>query len=282
MGYVPPGRAPERLMLWGDAGSHKTSSILDIAKRLPDATFRIVECDWSPSVSVMLDLMPRYAGLTNVIVRQVFPDDFDGQLEALQWLRSETLYGDWAVFDSFSHTWEAAQQWFIEHQFTEHEDADAYYLSRRAEKTGKEGDLDGWMDWPYIKKIHNKLYREIMKTPGHFVLTMEQQKISSDHLAGANEEKALFAREKSMPRGRKQFAHVPRTILHLEVDPRSGEATYSGQKDRARELQKDHTNGDFFRDYMVAVAGWHLETQPDNGPSESTPQLVAAPAEGEA
>lgn len=296
MGYVPPGRAPERLMLWGDAGSHKTSSILDIAKRLPDATFRIVECDWTPSVEVMLDEMSRYAGLTNVEVRQVFPDDYDDQLAALKWLRESSRRGDWCAFDSFTHTWEASQTKYIEAMFPD-ESADDFYMRKRAEQIEDDkrgGNLDGQLDWPRIKSWHDKLYREISKNPAHMVCTYEQVGMNSDRLTGTNEEKGIFARERTLPKSRKQFAHVYRSIVHLEVDSRSGEATYTTHKDRARELQKDHANGDFFRDYMVAVAGWHLEILETSTPTADpateksepddllTPQLAATPAEGEA
>lgn len=270
MPYVSPMRAPERILVYGEGGTRKSSIILQLAKRLPEVAFRVIECDWSPSIDVLMS-MPEYESITNVEARMVFPDDFDGQLELLQWQQTDSKPGDWGAFDSFTHTWDASSQWFIEHQFAEHEDADAYYLARRAEKSGKEGDLDGWMDWPYIKKIHNKLYREIAKTRGNYIMTMEQQPVSQDRLVG--EEKTIFGRQQFMPRGRKQIAHVPRTIIHVEMG-RDGAVTYTSLKDRARELQKDHVMGDFFRDYMVGVAGWRLETPPD------VPQLSPTPTEG--
>lgn len=278
MPYVSPMRAPERILIYGEGGSRKSSAILQLAKKLPEVKFRVVECDWSPSMDVFLST-PEYADLDNIEYRTVFPDDFDGQLELLQWQQKESRAGDWAAFDSFTHTWDASSQWFIEHQFGEHEDADAYYLSRRAEKTGKEGDLDGWMDWPYIKKIHNKLYREIAKCPANYLMTMEQTATVQDRLAG--EEKSLFGRQQFMPRGRKQIAHVPRTIIHFEVS-RDGVATYSSLKDRTRQLQTGHANNDFFRDYLVPVAGWHLQAADVNGPSDPIPQPNLATADGEA
>lgn len=277
MGYVSPLRAPERILIYGEGGSRKSSAILQLAKRLPDATFRVVECDWSPSMEVFLGT-DEYANLTNVEYRTVFPDDFDGQLELLQWQQTSSKPGDWAAFDSFTHTWDASSQWFIEHQFSEHEDADAYYLARRAEKSGKEGDLDGWMDWPYIKKLHNKLYREISKCPANYILTMEQQQVNQDRLAG--EEKTLFGRQQFMPRGRKQIAHVPRTILHFEVS-REGNATYTSLKDRARQLQTARPLSDFFRDYLVPVGGWKLEAAETPAVIDTpTPQLEDTTTEG--
>lgn len=281
MGYVSPMRAPERIMIYGDGGSRKTSAIIQLARKLPEATFRVVECDWSPSMAVFLSL-PENENVTNIVYEEVFPDDFDRQLELCQWQQAESKLGDWAAFDSFTHTWEAAQQKYVESMFADHEDADAYYMARRAEKSGKEGDLDGWMDWPYIKRWHNKLYREIAKCRANYIMTWEQQSVNADHLKGAREEQNLFAREKFMPRGRKQFAHVPRTIMHFEVHPQTGVATYTTLKDRGRDLQREHANSDLFRDYLIPVAGWHLDTATVNGPSGPTSQLNPTTAEGAA
>lgn len=293
MGYVPPSRSPERIMLYGDAGSHKTSAILDIAKRLPNANFYIVECDWTPSVDLMLEMMPKYAGMTNVQTLSVFPDDYDGQLEALKWATAQAQRGDWVAFDSFTHTWEASQTKYIELMFPD-DDADAFYMRKRAENIDADkdgGNLDGRQDWPRIKSWHDKLYREISKTPAHFIATYEQTAMSVERVKGTREEKALFSREQFIPKGRKQFGHVYRTIAHLEVDPRTDVATYTTLKDRTRQAQQDHANGDWFRDFMVAVGGWHLDAQlqipeladpPVNSPSDSTPQLTPTTAEGSA
>lgn len=257
--------------MYGDAGSRKTTAILQLAKRFKDTEFRVVECDWSPSIDVFR-ANPLYAGLDNLLTRVAYPDEYDSQLEGMLWATAAGK-GNWGVFDSFTHTWEASQEKYIEEQFDK--EADAFYMQKRGEQIANDkrgGGLDGQMDWPLIKKWHNRFYKAVMKSQAHFILTMEQTTVNQEHLNGAREEMGLFGRERYMPRGRKQIAHVPRTILHLEVD-RDGTASYSSMKDRDRELQTDHTWTDFGRDYLMSVGGWTYVNPKPTEPAATSPEI---------
>ena len=128
--------------------------------------------------------------------------------------------------------------------------------SRSASSTAAAGrDLRGWEDWPYIKKEHNKLYRAMARIDGHVILTAEQAGLGDT--GEKKDDKALFARFGYRPAGRKQIAGTVATVAHLSRDS-SGQQYLTTFKDRGRELVSGVPISDFFRDYMVKIAGWRM------------------------
>ena len=252
MGYQCPRIARERIMLFGEAGVGKTDAILSVAKRLPDVRFRIVECDWTSSADRLMDA-ERFAGVTNVETRQVFPDEWKDQLEAAEWLRDETGPDDFAAFDSATHSWSAVQEWFIDQTFPG--DAEDYWIQKRVEHDGKGRDFGGWEDWPYMKKEHTKLYKAFARIKGHLIITAEAAKLGESE---KKDDQQLFGMLGSRPAGRKQMAHVPATVVHLRRDM-AGQRYMQVPKDRGRELTTSEVEmSDFFRDYLIQRAGWKV------------------------
>jgi hypothetical protein len=255
MGYQSPraGRmGKERQIIFGDAGVGKSDAILCIAKRLPEVRFRILEIDWAPSAALLLD-SERFAGVTNVEVQWAYPDEWKDQEAGLEWLQKETGPDDWAAVDSATHTWPAVQEWFIERMFPGAGGADEYFMSKREQHGGEGRDLRGWEDWPYIKKEHNKLYKAMARIQGHVILTAEQAALGES--GEKKDDRALFARFGYRPAGRKQLAHAGVTVAHLSRDT-SGQQYLTTFKDRGRELVGGAPVSDYFKDYMVKVAGW--------------------------
>ena len=112
MGYESPrpGRmGKERQLIFADNGAGKSDAILCIAKRLPEAQFRILEIDWAPSAALLLE-SDRFAGVSNVEVVWAYPDDWEAQRDGFDWLQNETRPDDWAAIDSATHTWPAVQE----------------------------------------------------------------------------------------------------------------------------------------------------------------------------
>lgn len=256
MGYVSNSRAPERIMLYGDAGSGKSYAALSIAKRLPEITVRIAEVDWTSTCDRLLD--GEFAGVTNVEVRTAYPDEWEEQLELSAWLRKDTRPGDFAVFDSLTHSWAAVQEWFVGEVFKN--DPDQYWVDKRKEETTKANGFDGWEDWPYIKKQHNIVYKNLARVPGHLLITAEQTAIAD---GDKKDDRQLFTNG-FRPAGRKQMAHLPATVAHL-ARAHNGDRTITTLKDRGRGLVQGAAYGDFFRDYLVKVAGWKLAAAVDEG-----------------
>lgn len=274
MGYESPrpGRmGKERQLIFADNGAGKSDAILCIAKRLPEAQFRILEIDWAPSAALLLE-SDRFAGVSNVEVVWAYPDDWEAQRDGFDWLQNETRPDDWAAIDSATHTWPAVQEWFIERMFPDAGGADEYFLKKREQHGGEGRDLRGWEDWPYIKKEHNKLYRAMARIDGHVILTAEQAGLGDT--GEKKDDKALFARFGYRPAGRKQIAGTVATVAHLSRDS-SGQQYLTTFKDRGRELVSGVPISDFFRDYMVKVAGWKMAGSADP-PGDRIAATVAA------
>jgi hypothetical protein len=90
---------------------------------------------------------------------------------------------------------------------------------------------------------------------GHVILTAEQAGLGDT--GEKKDDKALFARFGYRPAGRKQIAGTVATVAHLSRDS-SGQQYLTTFKDRGRELVSGVPISDFFRDYMVKVAGWKM------------------------
>jgi hypothetical protein len=172
---------------------------------------------------------------------------------------------DWLGFDMMTQTWDWVQEWFSDNVFGQ--DIGDYFLEVRQAKQsakgtkdaakGKEakslGALEGWMDWPVINKQYNKIYRAILRCPGHVYLAAEQAKLSSDE--EDKEVKDLLGPYGVKPKGQKRLPHIPHTVL-MFTKTRVGEFQLTTIKDRGRpELEREGIE-DFARDYLMKVAGW--------------------------
>lgn len=260
--YRSPLRQPERILAYGPQGAGKSHNALVIASKLPDAKFRVIDIDYSPSYERLIDLDFPQLGEDRVEVVTPDPEDWTEILDAVIEAVKETGPGDWLVIDSITHTWPAVQGWFIQNIYGE--DPWEYFLDVRQEKEkqkakgGKDakslGALEGWMDWPVINKQYFRLYRQISKCRGHVYISAESTSIGSDD---DREVRDRFGAYGSRPNGQKRIGFVPHTVLLLKKS-RVGEYTVSTVKDRGREELEDEEIGDFFRDYMVKVAGWKM------------------------
>lgn len=253
MDYVPSRPARERILVFGDAGVGKSHLILALAKRLPELSFRVAEVDWTTSGERLL-CSPEFAGVENVEFRHAYPDEWTEQLELARWLQEDTGKDDWASFDSITPSWSAVQSHFIERMFPG-QDADEYFMLKREQHGGEGRDLRGWEDWPYIKRQHDLLYKALQKVKGHTIITAEQSPLGEGE---KKDDRQMFGALGFRPAGRKQLAYLPSTVIHLSRD-QSGKRTMRTLKDRGRELVKVETT-DFFRDYLIRVAGWKADT----------------------
>jgi hypothetical protein len=248
--FQSPDPWPERLLVFGDAGTGKSYISLCIAKHMPEVKVRIAEVDWTSSAERLMTL-PEFKGLKNVEIEMAYPDQWDRHVELGKWLHGEAKPGDWSVFDSLTHTWPSVQEWFIDKFFGT--DPDAYWVKLRADsKNAKANGFDGWQDWPYIKKQHDILYRMIAKNPSHVLLTAEQAQVMDED---KKDDRQTFAAVGYRPAGRKQMAHLP-AMVGMLTRQHDGSRQLTTVKERGRELVTRLPMMDFFEDYLVGVAGW--------------------------
>lgn len=263
--YRSPWRMPERILAMGIGGAGKSNAILQVARKCPDATFFVVDTDYSASYDRALDM--EYTDLSNVEVhRQMLDDgdDFDSFVKLIPALSEKARVGedgrchDWLVVDSMTPTWGAASAWYTDKMFGQ--DVDEYFFAKRQARGGKvePGKGDGPdIDWDLINKTYFKrVYNAILEFPGHVYLTAELDVVKDGGARGDDRETRItFGPFGVKPRGQKKLGHVPSTVLYFQhMTPTSWEL--STPKDRNREVLVDHAWEDFTRDYLVKIAGW--------------------------
>lgn len=254
-----PLSSPERILVYGPQGSGKSAKLLDIARRVPDAMFRVIDNDYSQSCSRLLETS--YSDLKNVEPIRCDPDDWEELLARVVEAKRVTGQHDWLSVDSMTPTWQAVQNWYTDTVFDK--GIEDYFLMKRIQKEGirseggKEkkslGAFDGWMDWPVINKQYfRKLYNELLSVPGHVWLTAEGDSLSKEDDGDVLDKFQPFGLK---PVGQKRLGFVPSTVLLLKKR-RVGSYVMTTVKDRGREEFEDRELGDFFVDYMKEVAGW--------------------------
>lgn len=254
-----PLSTPERILVFGPEGVGKSAKLLDVARRVPDQQFHVIDNDYSQSCLRLLETS--YSDLTNVTPHRCDPDDWEEVVRLVGEMRQIIGPSDWLGIDSMTPTWSAVQGWFIEQ--VHGTGVENYFLDVRIAKEQARGSggrdsktlgaLDGWMDWPVINKEYfRKLYNGILGIQGHVWLTAEGAEISKED---DGDVKARFQGLGVKPGGQKRLGFVPSTVLLLKKS-RVGEYAMTTVKDRGREEMEDRKVEDFGVDYLRKVAGW--------------------------
>lgn len=253
--YEPKLVSRERVLLYGPAGSGKSDAAYSFAKRIveADGTAFIIDNDFSYARQMELDPPSAFE---NVSLKETYPDDWVATIDGIENACEKGSRNDVLIIDSMTPTWQACQEWYTEQVFGS--SMDEFFLNARKEMKGNRVEgFDGWKDWSVINKVYGRIYRLISRFPGHVILTAEL-----DQMQGTEDQEmvGLFGPYRTKPRGQKRLPHTVNTIVLLKKD-RAGSFKMTVVKDRGREREdkvEDETFDDFFRDYMIATAGWRL------------------------
>lgn len=251
---APAEAPPERILVFGVEGTGKSNNVLAMARRIPTATFHVIDNDVSPSYRRALT--GEYADLTNVNVTETDPDDWEDVLDAIRRIAPTVNPGDWLVVDSMSPAWQAVQSWYTAKKFGRggvDDDVDAYFTKAKA-KAGKKDDDDGDYDWVFINAQYAKLTAALFKCAGNVYITAEQKNL------GSREDKqntATYGAFGVKPAGQKRLGHMTHTVL-LATKNRRGEFLLDTVKDRSRVDVEGLVVADFAKDYLQGVAGWKV------------------------
>lgn len=265
----PSGRpARERILVYGETSSGKTTALLSIAafhqKRGSDARFYVV----SSGDLAYEQMLPadQYAHLTNVEYSDCweFPEWMDagkGYLEMARKRAKGEASADWLVVDLYSSLWTVVQDFYIAQVRGESGDDFWTAAAKRAE-----GAKSGWALYEDINwQVANKLYREfsqriIGRWPGHVLAIAAAKPVDKDKGGKVTEADGnigdWFGRLGEKPAGQKDMAYEFRDVVQMRRLG-SGMFTMSTAKGREREkVLKGQEHKDFFMDFLVRVAGW--------------------------
>jgi hypothetical protein len=254
----PDMKAPERILLYGVAGTGKSTAVLSIAKAT-GANVTVVDTERAHDRL----LETEWQGLNNVTVKDVRFDamvndttNWDEMIGTVRDTVKTMKPGDWLVIDSITPTWDDVQAWFTQKLWGD--DLADYMMAARmqAQDSGKKGGsaFEGFTDWPVINKTYNTLYNLILNAPGHVLLTAETAALIDE----GSEVQVLFGAHGVKPKGQKRLPHIPHTVL-LTGRKRTGEWTLSTVKDRGRDTVSGKVVTDFAKDYLGGVCGWKQE-----------------------
>jgi len=245
-----PWRTPERIMTFGTQGTGKSFALLTIARRIPTATFHVIDTDMSESYNRALDMT--FTDLTNVIVHRADPDDFMDMYNTAKKVAAMVKPGDWLVVDGLTVAWAAVQSWFFTNAYGV--DEDEFFMKLKKGQIEEDG-----ANWTVINKRYFKLTHEIFKTAGHLYITAESTPLGKKE---ESETQKRFGAFGVKPAGQKRLGHMPNTVL-LFTKMRTGMYQMSTVKDRDRMEMAGQPFGDFGVDYLVNVAGWKRKPASD-------------------
>lgn len=258
MTYQPKLNSRERVLIYGPAGSGKSDAAYSFALEVMNGGGTVYCVDNDFSYERQAELNPP-ADASRFVLRETFPDDWVGITSGIEEAVEHGKRDDLLIVDSMSPTWQAAQEWYTDQVFGS--TMDEFFLNARKEMKGNRVEgFDGWKDWSVINKVYGRIYRLITRFPGHVVLTAEL-----DNMMGSEDSETVgvFGPYRTKPRGQKRLPHTVNTIVMLKKD-RAGSFKMTVVKDRGRERDEkieDEEFTDFFRDYMVGVAGWRKQTE---------------------
>lgn len=253
MKLISPHPFPERLLLYGGAGSGKTTSALSIAQHIASDVY-VVESDYS--ASYMRGLALEYHDAVDRV--HVYPvSDWPEFIKAVTRVveMADVAAGDWIVIDSSTPSYSWVQDWTVE-QALGSDIAGALMELRRTAKNAQEyaGQRLKLLPWEIAKKEYNKLWRTVQRWQGNMVMTAEAKEIGYWD-RDDSQTKRIYGPIGAYPAGQDTVRYAMSTTLFLE-NPRHGQWEMTTIKDRNREVQDREPVSNFALDYLVGVAGW--------------------------
>lgn len=251
----------ERILVFGDAGSGKTTNWLNIAKFLKTTKSPGMVYVGDTDAAVPRMLASSYRDLSDKIKfypLYEWPDYQKFQSDVMRFAGPT----DWVVIDFVSTAWNAVQQYFTEEVFKK--DMGNYFLQARKEMEEKGRNalnaLEGWTDWNVINAVYRSWINPILyRSRFHVYATATATQLSSDKKpTETTSTRQLFLRFGVRPEGQKHLPFQFHTVLLSGFTQRNNRRTITTVKDRERSEVAGLAVTNFTLDYLKGVGGWLL------------------------
>lgn len=246
----------ERMLGVGAAGAGKSTAVLDLAHKIPEAMFYVMDSElggaWTPDGGRMNpgNVLP------NIVARETA--DWVSFVKAAKDFRAIGKAHDWLIVDLIGTGYDMVQDYYIEK--IKGVDVGDFYEAFAEDRGKKKNPLDGETDWQFIKKMYNAAMSDILNFPGH-VFGLAGVKPPPRDEYDDKQVKTLFQHLGVRPEGHKKLANLFSTILYFKEQSR-GKWVYTTVRERnprygpQREYVENVAWGDFAKDYLWNVAGW--------------------------
>lgn len=257
---VSPHRFPERILMFGEGGSGKTSAVLNMARYMPYVNFWVQDTDISFAYDRGLALeYPDVDERGNVHVFQA-SDWEEFKANTAEILAQADSRKDVLVIDNGTFPWQWVQDSHIQAMYGVDLDTFLSDLKKQYGKDSKEyaKQLAEGMQWPIInKKFHQGFYKVIHGWKSHCIVIAQAKS-----LKGEKDEDMLtqFKVHGAMPKGQGDLAYIMRTNI-LMLDRGKGKWAMSTTKDQGHDKVEKMPVEEFALDYLVAIGGWEVERQ---------------------
>jgi len=262
----PPGNRRERLFIYGQPKTGKSTIYVDIAEWIfkTGGSNRV----WVGDSDLAWEAMQPLDGHLNGIVQTRTLnkwDEYDGWLDEAN-KKAHPNREDWLVLDMVDKLYQRAQEAFYRKRFNK--DLDEFFLETTDQATIS-GDFG--KNWDVINKLYDGAVDRIHRFPGHVLvlapalevrLPVERRDGSRDSRFADDElTRDTFSGVGWKPNCRPLLPHIFHTVLFIQNSPSGVRLTSVG--DRNRRLLTGESIGvvgktdpQFVVKYLIGVAGW--------------------------
>lgn len=255
--FSPVLSSKERILLYGGAGTAKSSAAFQIAKFYQqtgtEGTIHIADTD--SSAERMKEA--GYKDLDNVIIYPVYEWE-----DLQQFTKMPFGVRDWLVVDFISAAWQMVQDWYAEQIFNHDMATQVMFTRAKIEEINRNNSkerapqaLDSWRDWPAINGTYLRWLNSMFSRNRVHVLATATPKDLTEQTPAAV---AALTRSVGMvPAGQKDLIFAFHTVLHTQK--MSGKYLLTTIKDRERKEIYNYENVRFPISYLAEVAGWQVD-----------------------
>lgn len=252
----------ERMLGVGAAGAGKSTAVLDLAIKIPEANFYVMDAEpggaWTPDGG----RMNPGNELPNIHPRET--TEWETFATAAKDFRAQGKPNDWLIVDLASSGYDMVQDFYTEKvKGCRVDDFYAAFATKRAaaKKGMSRNPYEGDTDWQYIKKMYNAVMSDILNFPGH-VFGLATVKKPGREEYEHKEVKDLFVHLGVRPDGHWKLPSLFSTILYFK-QARRDEWMFTTVRERnsrtgagTREYVENKQWSDFSKQYLWEIAGW--------------------------